>query len=313
MTPTRRLAATGLLAAAGAAALPAGRSRAQTVAQLTPPDEPTTQIDTAADRFEHMLAPVTINGQGPFRFLMDTGANISCVSPGLAQRLMLTQGEPAQVHTVVGVQSRPSVVIDHLQVGSRNRKAVRAPALPINSAGVDGVLGIDWLKGQRLTLDFKRKNLEISRSRSDTTAQGSVVVPARKRMGQLTIVDADMSGRRISAMVDSGSQVTICNTPLRKLAAEMDRRSKGPPTEPRRVKLESLAGEAFTGEMFALPFLRLGGLHLGNVTVFHADLHVFKLWELDETPALILGMDLLTQFNAVALDFGRSQVRFDFT
>ena len=79
------------------------------------------------------------------------------------------------------------------------------------------------------------------------------------------------------------------------------------------MKLESLAGEAFMGDLFYLPFLRLGGLHLGNVSVIHADLHVFKLWDLDETPALILGMDLLTQFNAVSLDFGRSQVRFDFT
>ena len=42
-----------------------------------------------------------------------------------------------------------------------------------------------------------------------------------------------------------------------------------------------------------------------------ADMHVFELWGLKETPALVLGMDLLTQFDTVALDFGRSQVRFD--
>jgi hypothetical protein len=32
---------------------------------------------------------------------------------------------------------------------------------------------------------------------------------------------------------------------------------------------------------------------------------------LKETPALVLGMDMLTQFETVSLDFGRSQVRFD--
>ena len=40
-------------------------------------------------------------------------------------------------------------------------------------------------------------------------------------------------------------------------------------------------------------------------------MHVFDLWGLRDKPALVLGMDLLAQFDTVALDFGRSQVRFD--
>ena len=56
----------------------------------------------------------------------------------------------------------------------------------------------------------------------------------------------------------------------------------------------------------------LGGLHLGNVQVTYADMHVFDIWGLKDTPALVIGMDLLTQFEQVALDFGRSKVRFDF-
>ncbi len=74
----------------------------------------------------------------------------------------------------------------------------------------------------------------------------------------------------------------------------------------------TLAGESFTGESLFLPFLRLGGLHLGNVQVTHADMHVFDVWGLKDTPALVLGMDLLSQFEQVSLDFGRSRVRFDY-
>ena len=59
------------------------------------------------------------------------------------------------------------------------------------------------------------------------------------------------------------------------------------------------------------PFLRLGGLTLGNVPVVFADMPIFKLWELHETPTIMLGIDLLTQFETVAVDFGRSAVRFD--
>ena len=74
---------------------------------------------------------------------------------------------------------------------------------------------------------------------------------------------------------------------------------------------EILAGESFQGEMLYLPFVRLGGLHLGNVPVIYADVHVFDIWDLKTTPALVLGMDMLTQFETVSLDFGRSRVRFD--
>jgi predicted aspartyl protease len=317
MTPTRRYAALGL-AAAGVAALPAARAVAQVGAespQTEHPDEdgPAAALPTKESRNEHMLAPVTINGQGPFSFLLDTGANVSCVSNRLMEKLALKSGETAPVHTVVGVRHRPIVTLDHLQVGPRNRKNVRAPALPIKGADVDGVLGVDWLKGQRLVLDFKGQRMEITKSRHDESEPGRVVVvPARRRKGQLTIVDADLSGKRISAIIDSGAQGTLCNGRLRDLVREQERR-KGRQEPPRFVKMETVAGESFTGESIFLPFLRLGGLHLGNVQVTYADMHVFDIWDLKDSPALVIGMDLLQQFEQVSLDFGRSQVRFDFT
>ncbi|MGH6910705.1 MAG: retropepsin-like aspartic protease, partial [Phenylobacterium sp.] len=212
MSFTRRHAAAGL--AAGAAALPFSQAAAQVLVEKPDVEEPPAGLDTSQDAYEHMLAPVSINGQGPFQFLMDTGANTSCVSRALADKLDLTPGPTANVHTVVGVRQRPSVVIDHLQVGSRSRKKVQAASLPFSSNDVDGVLGVDWLKGQRLVMGFKVRRLEITKSREDRPEKDQVVVPARRRLGQLTIVDADLSGSRISAIIDSGAQLTLCNAPL---------------------------------------------------------------------------------------------------
>lgn len=317
MTSTRRQAALGLMAAGAAAA--AGQAFSQDLGVETPvlevPDEhdaPNTELEIQESRYEHILAPVNINGRGPFNFLLDTGANISCVSDRLAETLDLTSTETAPVHTVVGVRHRPMVRLANLQVGPRERRNVRAPSLPMKGIEVDGVLGVDWLKGQRLVLDFKGQRMLITRSQHDNDQPGrSVVVPARRRHGQLTIVDADLSGRRISAIIDSGAQGTLCNGPLRDLVRAREAK-RGPAELPRPVKMETLAGETFYGESVFLPFLRLGGLHLGNVQVTHADMHVFKVWNLEKTPALVLGIDLLSQFDQVALDFGRSRVRFDF-
>jgi predicted aspartyl protease len=315
MDLSRRQAAAGLIALPAAA--PLSRAFAQTLPPLeTPNDAPKdavaetpTQVDVGKDSYEHMLAPVRINDQGPFQFLMDTGANTSCVSHDLAERLMLVGTAPARIHTMVGVRERPGVLIDRLQVGDRSRKAVRAATLPLNK-GLDGVLGVDWLDGQRLVLGFKDKSISIARSVRDVARDGSVVVPARRRMGQLTIVDADLGGRPISAMIDSGAQMTIANSALRALVAADNRRSGASDIYP-QIGMETLAGEPFSGEMLYLPFLRLGGLQLGNVPVVHASMHVFDLWGLKDKPAIVLGMDLLSQFERVSLDFGRSQVRFD--
>ena len=306
MSLSRRHAAAGLLALGGA-----GLSFARAVAQPETAlvEEAPTQVDTGHDNFEHMLVPVTINGEGPFQFLVDTGANTSCVSHGLAQRLMLTGAEPALVHTIVGARQHPGVLIDRLQVGERNRRDVRAASLPLE-IGLDGVLGVDWLKGQRLELDFRAKRMAITRSKFEISRDGVAIVPARRSQGQLTIVDADLSGRRISAMIDSGSQMSLCNPPLRAMVADSLRHSPGDEAI-RRIGLETVLGERFTGEMINLPFLRLGGLRLGNVPVIYADMNVFELWGLKDKPAIILGMDLLTQFEMVALDFGHGQVRFD--
>src|SRR6266481_3879909 len=148
MPLSRRHAAAGLLALGTAA--PLSRAWAQALPEEAAlANEPPTTIDTGRDAYEHMLAPVTINDQGPYRFLIDTGANTSCISRDLAQSLMLAATEPARVHTVVGVRERPGVLIDRLEVGQRSRRRVRAAALPL-SKGIDGVLGVDWLDGQRL-------------------------------------------------------------------------------------------------------------------------------------------------------------------
>ncbi|MCR5875762.1 aspartyl protease family protein [Phenylobacterium sp. J426] len=314
MSPSRRQAAIGLLTT-GAAATPLGRAMAEDASRAEAPEiehGPDERLQAGQDKYTHMMAPVLINGRGPYQFVLDTGANVSCVSHALVEQLDLQPGRPRRVHTIVGVRERPSVVIDELTVGNRARRDVEAPALPIKGPGVDGILGVDWLKGQRLVLDFKKNEIEITKSKSDHAHPGRVVVvPARRKHGQLTIIDADLNGVPISAIIDSGAQGTLCNGPLRDLVRASEQRH-GKTGPPQSVRMESLAGEVFHGESVFLPFLRLGGLHLGNVQVTYADMHVFRIWELEKKPALVIGMDLLMQFEQVALDFGRSAVRFEF-
>jgi hypothetical protein len=60
----------------------------------------------------------------------------------------------------------------------------------------------------------------------------------------------------------------------------------------------------------AMPRLRLGGIGLNNIRAAFAPLHIFSLWGLDSTPAILVGIDVLRNFDEVGLDFGRHEVTF---
>ena len=299
-------------AVAGTLLLGGGLARAQTppapAPEISPEDEASvepTQIASGKDAFSRITVPVTINGQGPFDFMVDTGANRSCISTELAARLALPPAGQVVVNTIVGRRTRQSVVVDRLQVGGRAQRRVKVPVLPFVGTHIEGLLAVDWLRGQRLVLNMAEKHVAITASRRDVATQKSVVVPARKRIGQLTIVDADLGTRPISCMIDSGAQVSIGNPTLRgMLTPRMEGRRE-------KVTMVSVTGETFEGDMLYLPFLRIGGVQLGNVPVVFADLPVFGLWGLADTPAMVLGMDLMAEFAVVSLDFGRSTVTFE--
>lgn len=321
MFVTRRGAMQSLLATATGLAAPTaawGLARGE-ASRLAPPTAPTApaahpagdiadgEVEGGRTPYDHLTAPVTLNGAGPFPFIVDTGASISCVAKPLAEALGLPLQAKRPVHTVVGVNPQSLTLVDELRVGMRRQKRMPALAIALDQPKVQGVLAVDWLKGQRLTLNFEKSRLEFTGSRTESSSPGQVVVPARRKHGQLTIVDAEVGDQKVAAMIDSGSELSLCNTAL----LDMLGRRQALPAKRQVIEMVTILGEPFSGELMFLPFLRLGGLHLGNVAVVHADTYVFKIWGLEGRPAILLGMDLLREFRAVSLDFGRSQVRFD--
>jgi hypothetical protein len=74
--------------------------------------------------------------------------------------------------------------------------------------------------------------------------------------------------------------------------------------------LLSATGQRTTAEFAAMPPLRLGGLLIGNLTAAFADLHIFAIWDLLDRPAILVGVDVLREFNAVEIDYGLRAVTF---
>ena len=52
----------------------------------------------------------------------------------------------------------------------------------------------------------------------------------------------------------------------------------------------------------------IGDMTLTNLEVIFADFHVFKLWELDQQPAMLIGMDMLGVLDRLVIDYRRNEV-----
>ncbi len=76
-------------------------------------------LPTTRDHIGRVLVPVTINGHGPFRFIVDTGANHSTIAPRtvLALGLTPTQETPFHVDGITGDAQVAFVTVDVLRTG----------------------------------------------------------------------------------------------------------------------------------------------------------------------------------------------------
>ena len=248
---------------------------------------------------------VRINGQGPFRFIVDSGADRSVVGTGVAAQLGLPDQGEVTLHGMSGTSRVRTLTIDTLQVGTNVMSHLRVPALLEANIGAQGILGIDALAEQRLMLDFERKTITVEDSSKPMRAgSDEIIVVARRRRGQLILTQLEVRGRPVLAVIDTGSEITVGNLALaRQLYGTR-------PREARTITLTDVLGRTTVAEVAPLPDVRITSLALKNLTVAFADLPPFELFGLKDQPALLLGNDVLEAFSRVSLDFGRRRVRF---
>ncbi len=280
------------------------------------------QVVTATDLAGRITAPVRIGAAGPFTFVVDTGANRTVVCEELARDLALPDAGVATVHGIAGAEPAPLVRLPSLGVDAVTLRDLQVPVLPRSRLGVEGLLGMDALRGRRAMLDFRRRRLrlrsagtgpfDVSDTRTDRSDDerprgARVVVPARYRFGQLIIIGAEAEGRAVTAILDSGSQRTVGNLALRRLVL-------GATQDPREQRFVtavfSATGQTAQGDVAAMPLLKVGGLSVTRLPTVFADLHVFQQWDLTRRPSVLLGADLMNLFDAVELDYGRREVAF---
>lgn len=278
-------------------------------AQQTAPPEygATTTIDAGVDRTLRMTVPVTVDGKGPYPFVVDTGADRTVLSRELADHLELKDGESATMHTMTGVGPVRTVRVPTLEVGGGRNDGFSAPALLEAHLGAKGLLGIDSLQGRRVVMDFQLGTFSVMASKTtrEPVDSETIIVTARSRYGQLVLVDSDIGGIPITVIIDSGAQNSVGNLALRRM---LEKRHKVRDFYP--LVMTDVTGATMNADVARVESIRLGGFTLTNVGVAFADAHPFKKFDLVKRPAMLLGMDTLRAFRRVSVDFAQRKVRF---
>ena len=118
-----------------------------------------------------LAVPVYINGRGPINFVLDTGATLTCIDVSLARELRLPE-LGAMSGVAIGAMSTgaiQTVRMDSLRVGNASAydiTACRLDLAPLRAAlGVQGLVGLNFLKQFDVALDFNRRVVTLTAPR----------------------------------------------------------------------------------------------------------------------------------------------------
>lgn len=308
-------AVTGVVAAAAQAPRISKPKPAPPTAPVAMPPLPPAQFDNAlaiggddinARKVESRLSvDVLVNGRGPYRFVVDSGADTSVVGLRIASDLQLPLGRPAILNGMTDRALVDRVKVDSLTLGPSTIRNLEVPALREGDLGGQGMIGIDALVRQRLLMDFEKHLIRVEDARIPMKHYaGEIVITARRQRGQLILTEVRAAGLALDAVIDTGSEITIGNTLLR------DKLVHGNRDKFMTATMIGVTGKSVQVQLAVIGELQLGPVTLYDVPMAFADVPPFKVFGLDREPSLLLGTDILENFRRVSLDFRARKVRF---
>ena len=268
--------------------------------------EPRYVAPTRRDQIGRIWAPVLINGRGPFRLVLDTGASSSAVTAmvALALGMPTDRSPPVMLRGVTGEATVPTIKVDTLSVGDLAVDSPLLPIVPDALGGAEGILGSDGLKNKRVFIDFHHDQIMITYSRDERAGRGFYTVPFRLIRGQLIVIDAMVGHVHTRAIIDTGGQTTIGNLALRDALSDHNLGFRGKPDS---IQGATLAIEK--GELIDTPAIAMGPIQIRDYGVTFADVYIFKHWRFTSEPAIMIGMDALGTLDTLVIDYRRKELQ----
>lgn len=256
------------------------------------------------DSYGRPLAPVFINGKGPFSLIVDTGANGTAVSAAVVEAVGAGPERLSQMllRGVTGSGRVSAVRVDSLALGEFVTPPATLPIIADALDGADGFFGTGGLSGKRVAVHFHESTVCISNSDSRFPGNGYVTLRADMSRARLVTIEARFNGIPVQTIIDTGAADTIGNAAMQRLLMSGNRRSA------RRDYIAGTTSVVAAGYTRELPGLELGSIRILGAKVTFSNLAIFEHFELLKEPALLIGMDILGTLDSLIIDYGTQRV-----
>ena len=259
---------------------------------------------------------VMVNGQGPFTFMLDTGATQSFVFEPLIEKMGLSEevlGRPVRVSGMVSSDRRPTIEIDHLSVAETVWPEINAIVLEGERAApeIDGGVGMDVLSAYSLIVN-------------ETEGMVSFAPPERFRpeaydgWNAVTLTESPYPGREfglhyakmrvgmtpVPMMIDTGATFSSMNWRAadQNLGIRQMRRRLH-----RQTGVQGAVGEYRPRVAVNLRDVRLGEAHWDTAAFVLLPLDSLSSLSADREPFGIAGVNLFER-RSFAIDFAQDRL-----
>jgi predicted aspartyl protease len=267
--------------------------------------EPRYVAPTQRDRIGRVWVPVMLNGKGPFRLVLDSGATHSAVTAQVAATLGLSLSEhpPVLMRGVTGSAITPSIRIASIAVGDLLVGSSVLPIVEDAFGGAEGVLGTEGLSDKRIYIDFRNDFIDISRSGNNRPAAGFSAIPLLRDAGRLLAVRARINGVRTRAIIDTGAQATIGNLALKEALSRQWQRRKET-----YDLITGATGATQAGRGMPISPIELGDIQIRAAHVTFGEMDIFRHWSQKDEPTILIGMDILGLVETLVIDYRRKEL-----
>jgi predicted aspartyl protease len=266
--------------------------------------EPRYVAPTLRDRLGRIWAPVYLNGKGPYRLVLDTGASHSAVIAKVAADLGLPPAGAMLLHGVTGSATVGYITVNTFVVGDMESHDQMLPIVPDALGGADGVLGTEGLNDKRIFIDFMRDKITIMHSHGMRAQGGYATIPLTRTANGLLMAKAFVGGVRVQAIIDTGGQATVANPALLAALKAKHRYDKLKPSF-----ITGATDDVQSGQDTPMPPVTIGPVIIQGSYITVCDLDIFQRWHMTEAPTMLIGIDTLGLLDNLVIDYRRMELQ----
>lgn len=271
--------------------------------QVFPPAQASadTEIELRRSFAGHVVLSTMIGDRGPYPFILDTGANQTAILETLARQigLSLSEGTPDTFYGLTGPSATIILGVSRIDFGAGPAPVDEAVTIDANIDSdlvAFGILGTDAFAGRQVEIDFNSNTLWLDTGHDWAAGEFPGWLDG---MGLLRTTGT-INSVPVIFIVDTGATRSFVNGALAE--SIMTRRQM------RRVEVFGMGPQSGMAGEIQVGTVRFAGFCQRNVRVLATDFPIFETLGVGDTPAMIVGLDLLGQSN-LRIDF--SEGRFD--